>query len=191
MTCSPTSPAGSTTSPASHVPGERFNRSGDGSSGRPSQARRRALQARIRSLGARPDALIEVLHAAQDLHGHLDQDDLAFVAASLGVPLSAVYGVATFYSHFTLRPHGAHTCVVCTGTACHIAGGDKILRAARELSEPPPGRKQSGGTPTVLSTRCPGTCSLAPMVLIDGAAVGPVTADEIVERLGALAREGR
>lgn len=157
-----------------------------------SQARRSALQARIRSLGAQPDALIEVLHAAQDLHGHLDQDDLGFVAASLGVPLSAVYGVATFYSHFALRPHGAHTCVVCTGTACHIAGGAGILQAAaRDLAEPLSREAASRQMPTVLTTRCPGMCSLAPMVLIDGVAVGPVTADELVERLEALTREGQ
>ncbi|HWD44036.1 MAG TPA: NAD(P)H-dependent oxidoreductase subunit E, partial [Actinomycetota bacterium] len=73
-----------------------------------------SVQRRMQQLGHRPDALIEVLHSAQEAFGFLDTETLAFVGASLGVPLSKVYGVATFYSHFTLSPHGEHTCVVCT-----------------------------------------------------------------------------
>ena len=139
----------------------------------------RGVETRARQLGRRPDALIEVLHAAQEAFGHLDADVLARVGALLGVPLSKVYGVATFYSHFTLEPHGEHTCVVCTGTACHISGGAAILAAARARPDP-------GGRVSVLTTRCPGTCSLAPMVLLDGAAIGPVGADEVLARLEAL-----
>ncbi|MDQ3885757.1 MAG: NAD(P)H-dependent oxidoreductase subunit E [Actinomycetota bacterium] len=85
----------------------------------------------MRQLGHRPDALIEVLHAAQEAFGYLDTDMLAFISASLGVPLSKCYGVVTFYSHFTLRSHGEHTCVVCTGTACHISGGAGVLASGR------------------------------------------------------------
>ena len=83
----------------------------------------------MRQLGYRPDGLIEVLHAAQQAFGYLSTEVLAAVATALGVPLSSVYGVATFYSHFTLRPQGRHVCVVCTGTACHISGSATILAA--------------------------------------------------------------
>lgn len=141
----------------------------------------RAVQARIGQLGQRPDGLIEVMHAAQEAFGYLDHDVLAAVGAALGVPLSQVYGVATFYSHFTLAPHGAHTCVVCTGTACHISGGAAVLAAGHAAAE---ARRDT--SLSVLTTRCPGTCSLAPMVLVDGVAIGPVTADQVAARLAAL-----
>jgi bidirectional [NiFe] hydrogenase diaphorase subunit len=146
----------------------------------------RTVQTRIRQLGQRPDALIEVLHAAQEEFGYLDTEALAYIGASLGVPLSKVYGVATFYSHFTLAPHGEHTCVVCTGTACHISGGAAILAAVGARLGVAPGQTTADGKLSVLMTRCPGTCSLAPMVLLDGTAVGPVTADDVVARLEAL-----
>src|SRR5688500_977159 len=87
----------------------------------------RAVDARLRRLGRDPSALIEVLHSVQESFGYLDFDGLAYVGAALGVPLSPVYGVATFYSYFTLKPAGEHTCVVCTGTACYITGSRGLL----------------------------------------------------------------
>ncbi|MGH4006693.1 MAG: NAD(P)H-dependent oxidoreductase subunit E [Pseudonocardiaceae bacterium] len=146
----------------------------------------RAVQERMRQLGNQPDALIEVLHAAQEAFGYLDTDALAFISASLRVPLSKVYGVATFYSHFTLQPHGEHTCVVCTGTACHISGGASIVAAVRAHLDVAPGETTAEGKLSVLTTRCPGTCSLAPMILLDGATIGPVTAGDVIARLEAL-----
>ena len=71
---------------------------------------------------SRGDALIEVLHAAQGIFGFLDNDLLIYVARSLKLPLSRVYGVATFYHFFTLKPKGNHTFVLCTGTACYVKG---------------------------------------------------------------------
>jgi bidirectional [NiFe] hydrogenase diaphorase subunit len=146
----------------------------------------RTVEERLRQLGHRPDALIEVLHAAQEAFGYLDTDALAFIGASLGVPLGQVYGVATFYSHFTLRPYGEHTCVVCTGTACHISGGAGIVDAVRACLDVAPGQTTADGKLSVLTTRCPGTCGLAPMILLDGATIGPVTADDVVARLEGL-----
>ena len=84
---------------------------------------------RMRRLGDRPEALIEALHAAQEAFGFLDDDALEFVGDTLGVPHSRVFGVATFYSFFTLKPQGDHTCVVCTGTACYITGANDIIEA--------------------------------------------------------------
>jgi len=82
----------------------------------------------MRRLGYSPDSLIEVLHTAQEAFGYLDAETLAYVGDSLGVPPSRTYGVATFYSYFTLKPQGEHTCVVCTGTACYISGAGTILK---------------------------------------------------------------
>ena len=75
------------------------------------------VETRMRRMGDRPAALIEALHAAQEAFGFLDDAALNYVGDTLGVPHSRVYGVATFYSFFTLKPQGEHTCVVCTGTA--------------------------------------------------------------------------
>ena len=81
------------------------------------------------------DALIEVLHKAQELFGYLEDDLLLFVAYQLKLPPSRVYGVATFYHFFTLKPKGEHTCVVCMGTACYVKGADKVLAAVEEQAE--------------------------------------------------------
>ncbi len=76
--------------------------------------------------------------------------------------------------------------MVCTGTACHISGGAGIVAAVRARLGVAPGETTADGRLSVLTTRCPGTCSLAPMILLDGVAIGPVTADEVVARLEAL-----
>ena len=84
------------------------------------------LEAHMKKHQFKQDALIEVLHKAQELFGYLEDDLLLFVAYRLKLPASRVYGVATFYHFFTLKPHGKHTCVVCMGTACYV----KIGRAS-------------------------------------------------------------
>ena len=76
------------------------------------------------------DALIETLHTVQESFGYLDKPALRFVADSLHVPLSQAYGVATFYHYFTLKPPGAHTCMICMGTACYIKGAGALLSDA-------------------------------------------------------------
>ena len=83
----------------------------------------------MRKLGYEPHALIETLHAVQESFGYLDEVALGWVARSLRIPPSKVYGVSTFYNFFTLKPQGAHTCVVCLGTACYVKHATSILRA--------------------------------------------------------------
>ena len=85
------------------------------------------VNATMRRNGYRNDALIETLHTVQESFGYLDKEALTFVARSLNVAPSQVYGVATFYHFFNLRPKGKHVCSVCTGTACHIKGSDKLI----------------------------------------------------------------
>jgi len=87
----------------------------------------RIVEATMRRNGYRRSALIETLHTVQETFGFLDEESLTFVAGSLRLPLSMVYGVATFYHLFSLKPAGAHSCVVCTGTACYIKGAAQIL----------------------------------------------------------------
>jgi bidirectional [NiFe] hydrogenase diaphorase subunit len=140
----------------------------------------------MRRLGQRPDALIEVLHAAQEAFGYLDTQTMEFVATSLGVPLSKVYGVATFYSFFTLKPQGEHACVVCTGTACYINGAAGIVSAIRRGLDVRPGETTADGKLSLLTARCLGSCSLAPAMILDGEVQGKLTAEAVVAELEAL-----
>src|SRR4051794_23430579 len=93
------------------------------SPGTSTDARFARLDTAMKRHHLQPDALIEVLHVAQEIFGHLDHGLLHYVARGLKLPPSRVYGVATFYHLFTFAPKGRHTCVVCRGTACFVRGG--------------------------------------------------------------------
>jgi bidirectional [NiFe] hydrogenase diaphorase subunit len=144
------------------------------------------VETRMRRMGDRPAALIEALHAAQEAFGYLDTDALHFVGDKLGVPHSRVFGVATFYSFFTLKPQGEHTCVVCTGTACYINGSQEILVGLDRALHVKPKETSADGRVSVLTARCLGACSLAPAVIVDGEVKGKVTAGELVAQLEAM-----
>jgi NADH:ubiquinone oxidoreductase subunit E len=94
-----------------------------------SDKRWRMVDTTMRKHGYRSDALIESLHTMQECFGFLEEPGLKYIAQSLRLPLSKVYGVATFYHFFTLKPKGRHTCVVCMGTACYIKGAQNMLDA--------------------------------------------------------------
>ena len=144
------------------------------------------VETRMRRLGDRPQALIEALHAAQEAFGFLDTDALGYIGDTLGVPHSRVYGVATFYSFFTLKPQGEHTCVVCTGTACHINGAKEILGGLDRRLGIKPRETTADGKVSLLTARCIGACSLAPAVIVDGDIAGKVKADELIAQLEAM-----
>ncbi|RIL03908.1 MAG: hydrogenase HoxE [Proteobacteria bacterium] len=137
----------------------------------------------LRRQGNAPHALIEGMHAVQQAFGHLEPASLRYLAAALGVPLSKAYGVATFYHHFVLEPPGAHTCVVCLGTACHLKGGPAILSAVERAHRVKAGQTTAGGELSLLVARCIGVCSLAPAVVLDGDIQGPCTPAQVLERL--------
>jgi bidirectional [NiFe] hydrogenase diaphorase subunit len=143
----------------------------------------RIVETRMRRLGNRPDALIEALHSAQEAFGYLDDDALRYVGESLSIPPSKVFGVATFYHHFTLKPHGEHTCVICTGTACYINGAAEILSAIRTGLGVKPRETTADGKLSLLTARCVGACSLAPAAIVDGEMEGRVSPSEFVARL--------
>jgi bidirectional [NiFe] hydrogenase diaphorase subunit len=131
----------------------------------------------------RPDALIELLHAAQELFGYLDDGVLIYVGRSLGVPLSRVYGVATFYNFFSLKPKGEHTCVVCLGTACYVKGSGAILNAIQASEGVRAGETTADGKLSLVTARCIGACGLAPAVVFDSATVGKVTVEDACARV--------
>ncbi len=141
------------------------------------------VQATMRRHGNRAKALIETLHTVQETFGYLDLDSLRYVASQLRVPLSRVYGVATFYHYFTLKPEGKHTCVVCTGTACYIKGAPNILAGIEKKAGVKPGETTPDGELSVLTARCLGSCGLAPAVVFDGEVAGKLSTANVLERI--------
>jgi bidirectional [NiFe] hydrogenase diaphorase subunit len=129
------------------------------------------------------DALIEVLHKAQELFGFLELDVLLYVARGLKLPPSRVYGVATFYHLFTLKPQGQHICVVCMGTACFVKGAEGLLAAVEQCAHLQPGETTADNKLSLLTARCIGACGIAPAVVYDGAAAGRQTPEDVVARL--------
>ena len=119
-------------------------------------------------------ALIEVLHVAQQLYGYLSRPLLKNIARKLRLPPSKVLGVASFYHLFRFEPRKAHTATVCMGTACYAAGAADLLEKLKHADSP--GWTTEAG-------RCLGSCGLAPVVICDGAALSRVTADELEKRL--------
>ncbi|HHJ00960.1 MAG TPA: NAD(P)H-dependent oxidoreductase subunit E [Candidatus Aerophobetes bacterium] len=137
----------------------------------------------VRENKGRAGALIVLLHRAQQMFGYLPQKVQEYIARELNMHLSEVYGVATFYSFFTLFPKGRHTIRVCLGTACYVKGGKKILsRIQKELGigvkETTPDRRFS-----VEVNRCMGACALAPVLRVDDDIYGRVSASKIPEIL--------
>jgi bidirectional [NiFe] hydrogenase diaphorase subunit len=145
--------------------------------------RLRVVERTMRLHGNTPHALIETLHAVQETYGYLDVECMRFVARTLKVPLSKVYGVATFYHYFTMKPPGAHTCVVCTGTACYIAGASQILGGISESFGIAPRETTEDGRISLVTARCLGACGLAPAAVFDGQVVGKQQKTSVCERL--------
>jgi bidirectional [NiFe] hydrogenase diaphorase subunit len=131
----------------------------------------------------RQDALIEVLHKAQEAFGYLEEDVLVYIARQLKLPLSRVYGVATFYHLFSLKPSGAHTCVVCLGTACYVKGSGEVLAALEKQTGIQQGETTPDGEVSLITARCIGACGIAPAVVYDGTVAGKQTSDQALERI--------
>ena len=138
----------------------------------------------------RPDALIETLHAAQDVFGYLDTDTLKYIATRLQVPPSKVYGVTTFYNHFNTKPRGEHTLVVCTGTACHVKGNDRILTWMQEHFGLLPGETTPDKQFHLQQVRCIGCCGLAPVVTVNEKVLAKVKAADVIDQVYACAVKG-
>ncbi len=141
------------------------------------------INAAMRRSGNDAHALIETLHTVQETFGFLDEDALRYVAKSLRAPLSRVYGVATFYHFFSLKPQGRHSCVICTGTACHIKGAQGLVDALQKRFNVLPGETTSDDALSVVSARCIGACGLAPAVVIDGNVTGCLSPSALIERV--------
>ena len=126
-----------------------------------------------------PGALMPVLQGAQAIFGCVSEDVQKFIAEGLGVTLSEVYGVATFYAQFSLQKKGKYLINVCLGTACYVKGSQKVLDKLSEVLEIPVGGTTPDGKFTLEATRCLGACGLAPVMMINGEVYGRLTPDAV------------
>lgn len=145
--------------------------------------RLKLVERAMKRLQYQPDALIEVLHTAQEAFGFLSRELLAYIAVRLKLPESQVFGVATFYHFFSLRPKGEHTCIVCTGTACYVKGAGEVVAGLEREFGVRAGQTSADGRLSLGTARCLGNCSLAPMLTLDDRVYGPETPQGAAERV--------
>ncbi|MGS0764739.1 NADH-quinone oxidoreductase subunit NuoE [Syntrophomonas curvata] len=125
-------------------------------------------------------SLVTVLQKTQEIYGYLPLSALRQIACYLQVKPARVYGVATFYTQFRLNPVGKHLILLCQGTACHVNGSERIETALSRELKIKPGETTADGLFTLSNVACLGCCSLAPVMMIDGQAYGPLTTDRAV-----------
>ena len=136
-----------------------------------------------------PSALVNVLHDLEGEFRYLPEEALRKTAAHLLLSCSQVFGVATFFEGFHLKPRGKHICTVCMGTACHVRGAPRLLdELEREL------KVKSGGTTedrmvTLQEVNCVGACALGPLIIVDLEYHGNMTPDKLRKLTGALGKE--
>ena len=133
----------------------------------------------VDKVGGEPEKAIPLLQEIQRRHGYLPEEILEAVAQVTGIPVSDLYGVATFYSQFRFTPSGKHLIKVCKGTACHVAGAEILFSAVSDEL----GIGEGGTTEDKLfsleSVACLGCCSLAPVVMISDKVYGKLTGAKI------------
>lgn len=140
----------------------------------------------------KPGKLIPVLQEVQEIYGYLPEEVLTFVATSLDLPAARVYGVATFYAHFTLEPKGKYVFRLCDGTACHVRGSQEILDALREKLELA-GEQETTSDQlfTVETVSCLGACGLAPVMTVNEKVHGQVTPQRAIELVDEISNSER
>ena len=130
-------------------------------------------------------SLIMVLHSAQQIYGYLPLDLQKFIADRMGLPLSEVYGVVSFYSFFSTQERGKHTIRICLGTACYVRGGAKLVEALEDKLQVKVGGVTADKKFTLEVARCIGACGLAPAIMVDNDVhkqMSPATLDDMLSQ---------
>lgn len=128
-------------------------------------------------------ALMPVLHETQELFGFIPEEAQKRISEVLNVPLAEIFGVATFYSRFTLNPRGQNTISVCLGTACYVKNAQGVLDKLAEELKVSAGGTTEDGKFTLEATRCLGCCGLAPVMMINEDVYGKLVPEDIPEIL--------
>ncbi|MGM0501767.1 MAG: NAD(P)H-dependent oxidoreductase subunit E [Bacillota bacterium] len=124
-------------------------------------------------------SLIDILHQVQNLIGYLPREVQIKIARELGIPLSEIYSVVSFYSLFSTEAKGDYNIEVCMGTACYVKGSNDVLDKLKEELEIEPGQVTADGQFSLETARCVGACGMAPVILINGEAHGKVRVEEV------------
>lgn len=124
-------------------------------------------------------ALMPILQKAQDIYGYLPIEVQKIIADATDTPMEKIYGVATFYSQFTLNPKGRNQISVCLGTACYVKGSGDIYNALMEKLGIVGGECTEDGRFSLDACRCVGACGLAPVLMVNGEVYGRLTVDDI------------
>ncbi len=134
-----------------------------------------------------PGSLITILQQAQNIYGYLSQEAIMYISKRTGILPAKIYGVATFYAQFRLKPVGKYLIMLCKGTACHVNGADRIEEAVVEHLGIQDGETTEDGIFTLNNVACLGCCSLAPVMMIKSAdgeeTYGNLTKDSVVKIL--------
>lgn len=138
----------------------------------------------------RPDeagvSLIAVLEEIQAKYRYLPREAMILVGEGLGLPLSQVYSVATFYNAFSMMPRGRHNVCVCVGTACHVRGAKPVLNRLEELLHIQPGETTPDWNYSLETVNCLGACALGPIVVVDGTYSGQMVASDVDKLLAQI-----
>lgn len=138
----------------------------------------------IEKYGNKRSSLIRIMQEIQRKAGYLPKEDLIALSRQVNVPLSKIYGIATFYHQFRLKPFGRHVIQVCFGTACHVKGNDEIWAFLREKLKLIASEDTTNDLLfTIQKTRCFGACSIAPVIKIDNDIYGNITKEKLEEIL--------
>lgn len=128
-------------------------------------------------------ALIPVLHEAQEIYGYLPLSVQEAVADALEIPLSEVYGVVTFYTHFSLYPKGKYKIQICLGTACYVKGANNILEELKKRLGIDVGQSTKDGKFSLDACRCVGACGIAPVMMINDDVYGSLAVSDVADIL--------
>jgi len=138
------------------------------------------LEASIEKYRGKPGILIPLLQEVQEILGYLSKDAMRYIAKRMEIPAAEIYGVATFYSMFKLRPQGKHIIRICKGTACHVSDADGIKEALKNALQLEGDQDTTVDMNfTLMEVACLGCCSLAPVIMIDDTTYGKLSPDGI------------
>lgn len=144
------------------------------------------LESILDQYGDRPGAVIPILQKIQDAYGYLPREILALTSKKTRIPISQLYGVATFYSQFHLSRRGRHLIRICDGTACHVRGADKTIQAIENAFTIISGETSPDYKYTLEIVYCVGSCGLAPVAVVDDKVYGQTKPEPFVRVLKKL-----
>jgi len=153
--------------------------------------RYKTIDLAARQFGYEKDALLEILNIAQQTFGYLSEELLLYISNSLKIPMSQIYGVATFYHLFTFEPLGKHNCTVCIGTACYVKGSTEIVENLGKKYDIKGGETTPDGLFSLVTARCLGSCGLAPVVVLDGKVMGRESSESMLQKVEEIIAESQ